>query len=152
MASSVFRLICGDFKKQIRHIILFVLLNLIGFATVFVFIGGKDAAQKPFMIEGFMIGFFAVFVTVFILIQRKNFSTCDVTVSSDSVYTEKFGSLYFSEMKGYSVYRQKKIENLILNFQDGRKIAFRAINFRNRQDNEIFESFKQLITSKLQRV
>jgi hypothetical protein len=149
MESTNYQLRLSDFKKMVRYIVSYVIINLAAFVTMIFLLEEDVIGKRDIPLEVFLIGFFLFFTAGFIVVQKKNETVEDIVIDAQGVHTNRFGSLLFSEMTAFQVFKKKRREDIILVLRDNRKIAFGPVNFSKSADKEIYRQFKETVSTKV---
>jgi len=151
MTGGTYKLRIADFKKMVKLIIAFVLINLLGFGVLIGLIGSGKLDPDTFPLEVVLIGFFVVVAGAFFVLQKKNMADEDVMLDKRSIHTSRFGIVYMNEVKGYKVSRKKKREDLVLELNDGRKISFGPLVGRRSDNKKVYADFKEAVIDLIQK-
>ena len=149
MENTRFNLRINDFKKMVRFMVSYVIINLAAFIILIFLIEDGYLNKRTFPLEVVLIIFFVVFTGGFLLIQKRNTANEEVTADSMGVHTNRFGSIMFSDITAYQVFKKKRSEAIILILRDGRKMMFGPVHFRKSIDKKIYQEFKTFIAEKI---
>jgi hypothetical protein len=149
MNSTNYRLRLGDFKKLIRYILFFFGLSIPVFLISFYLHKNGYFNRSPISFEIFLIGYFVISSLIFLLLILKNYSNEELSIDSSAIQTQRFGSIYFSDIVRHRFQRHKNSEDIILSMTNGMKIVIGPVNGSKKEDKLIYESFKEIILPQL---
>jgi hypothetical protein len=149
MNPASYRLRLGDFKKLIRYILVFFGLAIVVFLISLFLQKNGSFANWPISFEVFVISYFVSTSLIFLVLVLRNYSTEDLSIDSSAIQTQRFGSIYFSDIVRHRFQRHKNSEDIILSLNNGIKILIGPANSSRKEDKKIYERFKEIILQQL---
>ncbi len=149
MNPTSYRLRLGDFKKLIRYILFFFGLAIVVFLFSLFLQNKGFFATSPISFEVFVISYFGLTSLIFLVLVFRNYSNEDLTIDSSAIQTQRFGSVYFSDIVRHRFQRHKNSEDIILSLTNGMKIVIGPVNSSRKEDKKIYEGFKEIIIQQL---
>ncbi|MBK9590625.1 MAG: hypothetical protein IPO32_03660 [Crocinitomicaceae bacterium] len=149
MNPTTYRLRIGDFKKMIRYILFFFGLSIPVFLISVYLHKNGYFDRSPISFEAFLVAYFIISSLIFLLLLVKNYSNEELSIDSSAIQTQRFGSIYFSDIVRHRFQRHKNSEDIILSTTNGMKIVIGPVNGFKQEDKKIYESFKEAIQQHL---
>jgi hypothetical protein len=149
MNLTTYRLRLGDFKKLIRYILVFFGLAIVVFLISLFLQKNGSFATWPISFEVFVISYFVSTSLIFLVLVLRNYSTEDLSIDSSAIQTQRFGSIYLSDIERHRFQRHKNSEDIILTTTSKMKILIGPVNSAKKEDKLIYESFKEALLQRL---
>lgn len=149
MTNTRYNLRIGDFKKLIRLVIFYMLGTFSALGIFFYLISVVKIDPEESRVTYFLVGYFILSGISFLVLLKKNYTTEEVGVDSQSLHTNRFGTIYFSDVRKHWIQRQKHSEDLVLTLLDGRRISFGPVKQTKDVDKAVYINFKSQILPKI---